>query len=309
MNSTDFYYNSSNGQNKIHARMFIPNGEVRGVVQIAHGIAEHINRYDGFMQFLAQHGFVAVGNDHLGHGQSVTDSKELGAFAKENGWEYVLNDMNKLYELTIEKYPDVPYIFFGHSMGSFLIRHYVILHPNQPAMVLLSGTGHQGKLLTYGGHTLSKFFVKIFGSDKVSNFLNNIAFGSYTKGIENLRTSSDWLNRDPVEVDKYINDPLCGFIPSNGMFCDMSGGIIFITNSKNIEKMNKTVPIFLISGSDDPVGEYGKGVERAYHAFKDAGIEDVQMKLYPGARHEILLELNHDEVYSDILNWIESKMK
>jgi len=308
LNPTDFFFDSSSGHNKIHARMFEPEGEVRGVVQIAHGIAEYINRYDGFMKFLAKNGFVAVGNDHLGHGKSVTNPKELGIFAEKNGWNYALEDMNKLHEITVEKYPNVPYIFFGHSMGSFLTRNYVILHPDQPSMVIICGTGHQKKLEVVGGNLIAKTAVTMFGSHKVANVLNNIVFGGYNKGIKNLRTQSDWLNRDPKEVDKYINDPLCGFVPTVSMFRDMLTGVKFDTNPDNIAKMNKSTPVLFISGDDDPVGEKGEGVRRAYKAFKDAGLENVKMNLYPGARHEILLETNHDEVYNDVLEWINSKI-
>ena len=138
--------------------------------------------------------------------------------------------------------------------------------------------------------------------------LNNVAFGAYTKGIENLRTPNDWLNRDPKEVDKYINDPLCGFVPTVSMFRDMMGGVKFITDPQNIAKMNKNTPVLFIAGGDDPVGEHGEGVKRAFQAFKDAGIKDVSIKLYPGARHEILLETNREEVFRDVLNWISEKL-
>ena len=155
---------------------------------------------------------------------------------------------------------------------------------------------------------MAKLGVKLYGPRKIGKTLNNVAFGAYTKGIENLRTPSDWLNRDPKEVDKYINDPLCGFIPTVSMFYDMMGGVKAITDPKNIAMMNKKTPVLFIAGGDDPVGEHGVGVKRAYQAFLDAGLKDVTMKLYPGARHEILLETNHEEVFSDVLNWISSKL-
>lgn len=305
---TDFTFASTTGCNNIHARMAVPDGEVRGVVQIAHGIAEYIDRYDPFMRFLAENGFVAVGNDHLGHGKSIAMPEEQGIFAEKDGWQYVLDDMDKLHKLTAEKYPGVPYIFFGHSMGSFLTRHYTILHPDQPDLVIICGTGHQDAALVNGGYTMAKIAVGLCGPRKIGKMLNNVAFGAYTKGIENLRTKSDWLNRDPKEVDKYENDPLCGFIPTVSLFRDMMGGIKFITDPGNIARMNKETPVLFIAGGDDPVGDKGEGVKRAVQAFKDAGVKDVTMKLYPGARHEILLELNHDEVMNDVLNWINEKL-
>lgn len=306
--TNDFTFASTTGRNQLYAHMVVPDGEVRGVVQIAHGIAEYIDRYDPFMQFLAQNGFVAVGNDHLGHGKSIHAPEEKGIFAEKDGWKYVLDDMDRLHQLTVEKYPGVPYIFFGHSMGSFLTRHYVILHPDQPDLVIICGTGHQAPAMVAGGNTMAKLAVGIFGPRKIGKTLNNVAFGAYTKGIENLRTPSDWLNRDPKEVDKYINDPLCGFVPTVSMFRDMMGGVKFITDPKNIGKMNKTTPVLFIAGGDDPVGEHGAGVKRAFQTFQEAGIQDVSIKLYPGARHEILLETNHEEVFSDVLNWINEKL-
>ena len=305
---TDFNFASTTGCNKIHARMAVPDREVRGVVQIAHGIAEYINRYDGFMHFLAENGFVAVGNDHLGHGQSIAIPEEQGIFAEKDGWKYVLDDMDKLHKIMKEKYPDVPYIFFGHSMGSFLVRHYAILHPDQPDLLIVCGTGHQEAALVKAGNAMAKLGVAISGPRKIGKLLNQVAFGSYTKGIENLRTPFDWLNRNPAEVDKYANDPLCGFIPTVSLFRDMMGGIAFITDEKNIAMMNKQTPVLFIAGGDDPVGDKGEGVKRAVQAFQTAGVKDVTMKLYPGARHEILLELNRDEVMGDVLAWIEDKL-
>lgn len=306
--TTDFTFASTTGCNKLHAHMVVPDGQVRGVVQIAHGIAEYIDRYDPFMQFLAQNGFVAVGNDHLGHGKSITIPEEQGFFAEKDGWQFVLDDMNKLHQMTAEKFPGVPYIFFGHSMGSFLTRHYAIQHPDQPALVIICGTGHQEPAMVNAGYTMAKLAVGIFGPRKIGKLLNNVAFGSYTKGIENLRTPNDWLNRDPKEVDKYINDPLCGFVPTVSVFRDMMGGVKFITDPQNIAKMNKKTPVLFIAGGDDPVGEHGVGVKRAYQAFKDAGVQDVSLKLYPGARHEILLETNHEEIFNDVLAWINEKL-
>ncbi len=305
---SDFNFASTTGFNKIHVRQCVPDGKVRGVVQIAHGVAEYIDRYDPFMKFLAENGFVAVGNDHLGHGKSISVPEEQGFFAEKDGWQYVLDDMAKLRKIMSEKYPGVPYIFFGHSMGSFLTRHYAILHPEDPDLVIICGTGHQEPAMVAGGYTLARLGVALSGPRKIGKLLNNVAFGSYTKGIPDVRTPCDWLNRDPKQVDKYVEDPLCGFVPTVSLFRDMMGGIKFITTPGNIAKMNKATPVLFIAGGDDPVGEKGVGVKRAYQAFLDAGIKDVSLKLYPGARHEILLETNHEEVFADVLNWINAKL-
>ncbi len=305
---TDFTFPSSTGKNTIHARKCVPDGEVRGVVQIAHGIAEYIDRYDPFMRFLAENGFVAVGNDHLGHGKSITKPEEQGIFAEQDGWSYVVADMDKLHDLTAAEYPGLPYIFFGHSMGSFLTRTYLILHPEKPTLAIICGTGHQSGVMVWAGNTIAQMMVNSKGPRGNGETLNNIAFGSYTKGYAEVRTPFDWLNRNPDEVDKYINDPLCGFIAKVSLFRDMMGGIKFIQKSSNAAKMNKDTPILFISGSADPVGENGKGVDRAYQFFLRAGMKDVTEKLYPEARHELLNELNKDEVMADVLKWINEKL-
>lgn len=305
---TEFTFPSSTGKNTIHACKCIPEGTPRAVVQIAHGIAEHIGRYEGFMRFLAANGFVAVGNDHLGHGKSAAEPDELGIFAESDGWSHVLEDMDKLHDMMKEEYPDIPYIFFGHSMGSFLTRNYIILHPDKPDLAIICGTGHQTKAAVTAGRGISEAAVKVKGADKEGAVLNNIAFGAYNNGFDDVRTDYDWLTRDPKIVDEYIADPLCGFIPSVSMFRDMMGGIAYITDPANIEKMNKELPVLFIAGWKDPVGENGTGVKRAFRAFCEAGMKHVHIKLYPNDRHELLNELDKDDVMNDILEWIDSKL-
>ncbi len=304
----DFFFESSTGVNRIHARKCIPDTEARAVVQIAHGIAEHINRYDDFMMFLAEHGFVAVGNDHLGHGQTFTSEAERGFFAEENGWDRVVDDMDRLREQMRKEYPDLPYIFFGHSMGSFLTRTYLIRFPERYDAAIISGTGHQGKALVLGGLAVANFLVKTKGARANGQMLNDMAFGSYCKKIENPRTPFDWLSRDPSSVDKYIADPNCGFVAKLGLYRDMLTGVKFITSQANIDSMSKEQPIYFMSGDADPVGDYGKGVEAAYNAFCKAGLKDVTIRLYPDGRHEMLNEVNKTQVFQDILNWLNAKL-
>lgn len=308
-NFTDFTFESSTGKNRIHARKCVPEGTPRAVVQIAHGIAEHIDRYDDFMAFLAANGFVAVGNDHLGHGKSIQAPSEQGIFAEEDGWNYVVKDMDILRETMRREYPDLPYIFFGHSMGSFLTRTYLIRHPGKYDAAIISGTGHQGKPLVLAGNAAAGLLVKLKGPRADGQTLNDMAFGSYCKRIEDPRTPFDWLSRDEAQVDKYIADPLCGFVAKVSLYRDMMQGVKFITNQKNIDSMSKEQPIYFMSGEEDPVGDYGEGVEKAYKAFCKAGLKDVTIRLYPGGRHEMLNEINKEDVYRDILNWLNSKME
>ena len=304
----EFYYESSTGRNRIRARMCTPDGTPRAIVQIAHGIAEHIDRYEAFMRFLAENGFVAVGNDHLGHGKSIARLEEQGIFAEKDGWNYVVEDMKKLRELAKEQFPNLPYIFFGHSMGSFLTRTFLIRYPDLYDAAILSGTGQQSPALVNGGYLAAELMTKLKGPHASGQALNDMAFGSYCKRIENPRTPFDWLSRDTETVDRYIADPLCGFVCKTSLYRDMMGGLKFLTSQKNINKMNKAAPIYFMSGAEDPVGDYGAGVETAYTAFCRAGLADVMIRLYPGGRHEMLNEINRGDVMQDILNWLNDKM-
>ena len=304
----DFYFQSSTGRTSIHALKCVPDSKPRAVVQIAHGIAEHIDRYRPFMEFLADNGFVVAGNDHLGHGKSIRVPEEQGFFAEKDGWWRVVDDMDKLHDIMSNEYPELPYVLFGHSMGSFLTRTYLIKHPDKYDAVILSGTGHQSPALVLGGNAAASVMAKLNGAMGDGAKLDSLAFGTYLNKIENPRTKFDWLSRDTEQVDKYIADPLCGFVGKIGLYRDMMQGIKFITDKKNIAQMNKEKPVYFMSGDGDPVGDYGKGVERAYKAFCDAGLHDVFMRLYPGGRHEMLNETNKEQVYQDILSWLNEKI-
>ena len=304
----DFYFPSTNGKNKILARICTPDKPPKAVVQIAHGIAEHISRYDPFMFFLAENGYVAVGNDHLGHGLSAENEDGLGIFDTQNGWTYAVDDMKALRDQVRQEFHDIPYIFFGHSMGSFLTRTYLIRYPDQYDAAILSGTGQQSPALINAGFFAANLLTLLRGPEADGKLLNDMAFGSYCKKIDNPRTPFDWLSTNGENVDRYIADPLCGFVAKCSMYRDMMGGLKFLTKQSNIDKMNKDAPIYFMSGAEDPVGDYGAGVEKAYRAFCDAGLHDVTMKLYPGGRHEMLNETNREEVMQDILAWLDQRV-
>lgn len=305
----DIFFPSSTGKNTIHARKCLPDGKPRAVIQIVHGIAEHINRYDDFMLFLANNGFAVAGDDHLGHGQSVTSPEELGFFDDENGWDKVVADVGTLREMMHGEFPDVPYIFFGHSMGSFLTRTFIIQNPDKYDAAIISGTGHQAKALVFAGLAMGNAVVKLHGARADGKMLNDIAFGTYNRKIDFPMTDFDWLSRDYENVKKYIADPMCGFVCKASLYRDMLSGVKFVTDQSNIDKMSKEQPIYFMSGDSDPVGDYGKGVDRAYKAFCKAGLHEVMIRLYPSGRHEMLNEINKDQVYQDILNWLNEKLE
>lgn len=305
----EYTFLSTNGVNQIHVHEWEPDCDLNGVVQISHGICEYIERYSDFARFLASKGFAVVGNDHLGHGQSVLCEEDLGYFGPVGSWDTVVADIEKLRSLSAEKWPDIPYILLGHSMGSFLVRTYLISYPDAPLSgVILSGTGQVPNALTAAGRMLCDADVLKNGEHSRSRTVYDMAFGSYNKEIKWPRTPYDWICRDEKIVDKYAKDPLCTFVPTSSLFREMLSGISRIGRKSEIEKMNKSLPILLASGDADPVGGYGVQVARVYSKFRDADCRDIMYKFYHEARHEILNETNKDEVYADILSWIFSKI-
>lgn len=305
----EFHFNSSDGKSSVYVREWSPDGIPVGAVQIAHGIAEHIERYDDFARFLAGNGFICVGNDHIGHGKTAADSSALGYFGEGGGWKIACADMRRLTEIEKEKYPGVPYVLFGHSMGSFLTRTYIINWRTGLDAVVLSGTGQQSAAIVKAGKLLAEHEVRKHGAAYKSELLDKMAFGSYNDGIAHPHTAYDWLSRDEEQVDKYAADEFCGFMATAGLFREMMSGIEFISRRKNVSRMKKDLPVYFFSGDSDPVGEMGRGVMKAYRSFVSAGMTDVTLKLYPGGRHEMLNELNREQVYSDVLSWIREKTK
>lgn len=299
---------SSDGKTPIRFRVCVPDGEIRGIVQIAHGIAEHVERYDAFAAFLADHGFLVAANDHLGHGKSISNNDSLGFFAEQHGWMHAVKDMRQLYERMHAEYPALPYFLFGHSMGSFLTRTYLIDYPDGLTGAVICGTGQQAGALVKSGLLLGKIEALLHGPKYRSPLLDQLAFGAYNKGFAPPRTRYDWLTRDNALVDAYIADPRCGFMPTASLFSDMMGGISYISKPANLARMNKTLPVFFISGDKDPVGENGKGVKKAFALFQKAGMRDATLKLYPNCRHEILNEIGKETVMEDVLNWLDSKI-
>lgn len=302
------FYFDSHGVGRIHGIVWQPEGEVRAVVQIVHGIAEHMERYDHFARFLNSHGIAVVGEDHMGHGMSIGEEGIRGYF--HGGWHTAVDDTYQLFLDTQKQFANVPYILLGHSMGSFMARTILAKYPNSGiAGCILSGTAWQPDGLLKAGPIAANVMCKFIGEKKCSKKLYDMMFGGFNSKIEHARTGSDWLSRDPKVADEYEADPLCGFIPTAGLFRDMMNGFVYIQNTENLQKMNKNLPVFFVAGGDDPVGNYGAGVKEAANRFIQNGMERVDLKLYPLCRHEILNELNKDEVYGDLLSWINGLLK
>ena len=299
---TDFYFDSLGG-GKLHGCRWTPDGEVKAIVQFVHGIAEYAERYDDFANFLNSKGILVVAEDHMGHGKSICDATPMGCFA--GGWHTAVKDTYRLLKNTMEEFPGVPYILFGHSMGSFMARTILAKYPDSGiTAAVICGSAWMPGAVIGAGKAVATMVCKKDGEQKPSPLLQNIMFGSYNKKIEHPRTACDWLTRDNKIVDDYVADPLCGFIPSAGLVRAMMDGLQYIQNGKNLDSMKKDLPVFFIAGGDDPVGGYGAGVRQAVEEFLKHGMEQVDVKIYPLCRHEIHNEINRQEVYEDVASWI-----
>lgn len=304
----EFYYLSRDGKTQIHAMEWIPEGEVRGILQICHGMVEYIGRYDEFAEYMCKRGFYVTGHDHLGHGKSVNSEEDYGYFPEGRGNQYVIGDIQHLRQMTQKKYPNVPYVMLGHSMGSFLLRQYLTMYGGGLSAAVIMGTGYQGSLTLNAGQLACRIIAKSKGWRYRSEFVNNLSLGSYNKKFEPAETTKEWITSDKERRQKYVEDPLCSFVFTLSGYYQMFEGMKVLTNKANIARIPKDLPLLLVSGADDPVGSFGKGVKKVYEQYQKAEIKDVTMKLYEGDRHEILNEKDKDQVYQDIGHWIEKRI-
>jgi alpha-beta hydrolase superfamily lysophospholipase len=304
MKSETFTFKASDGM-QIFTYKWMPDdaSSIKGCVQIAHGMAEHAGRYERFAEVLTKAGYAVFANDHRGHGKTAGSQEEIGYFADENGWEKVVDDMHTLTGIIKNDCPKKPFFLFGHSMGSFLSRHYSMLYTNELSGLVLSGTGGDPGIIGKIGLLIAKTDARIHGKKAKSEIMNKLSFGAFNGAFKPNRTEYDWLSRDNAEVDKYISDPWCGGIFTAGFFCDMLSGLGFINKKENIAKIPKHLPIYIFSGAKDPVGANTKGVIQVYNSFKKTGIVDVEIKFYEDGRHEMLNEINRDEVFKDVIAW------
>lgn len=304
----EFTFPSADGKTQIHAVEWLPDGDACGVLQISHGVSEYILRYEPFAEFLTEQGFIVVGHDHLGHGGSMSPNSKPMYFGPKGSWNWVVQDIETRRTLAKERFPDLPYFMLGHSMGSFLLRTYLIQHPGKLDGAIIMGTGQMASALIAGGKAVAAVEGLRVGESNASPVVQMLAFGTYNKVFAPNRTGFDWLSVNPVNVDNYIADPLCGRNPSIGLFREMLGGMSFIAKPDELKKMDMTTPVLFISGAMDPVGDCGKGVRYAYNSFLRVGVKDASLKLYPELRHEILCEIDRDTVFRDIHQWLTSKL-
>ena len=309
-NMTEFTFLSTDGKTQLHGMRWEPEGgSVRAVLQICHGVAEHIARYDAFARYLNGLGIAVVGHDHLGHGLSLPEGGTPVYFGEGNTWNTVVDDIYVLHQRIRLWYPDVPLCIMGHSMGSFLTRTYLIRYPGTVKAAVIMGTGWQPKAVIAGGMAVAKAVGAVVGENGTSDLVTNLAFGAYNKLFAPNRTSCDWLSADEGNVDAYMADPLCGADATVGLFRQMLSGIRFNQRLSNLRQMDPRIPVLFVAGEKDPVGDCGNGVRRTYQEFRRAGVQDCTLKLYPGLRHEILNErAQQQQIFEDIGQWLTSKL-
>ena len=281
-----------------------PGAKIKGVVQIAHGMAEHAQRYDRFASFLTQNGFAVLANDHRGHGKTAGSLAAIGYIEDGSFWEKTIGDMRSLHEVAKAEYPGAPYFLFGHSMGSFLTRHYLVKYGNELSGAIISATGGDPGLLGKIGLLIAKIESLFKGRKKQSPLLDKMSFGKFNAAFKPNRTGHDWLSKDQKEVDKYINDPACGTVFTTGFFIDLLYGVNLVNSESIFESTPKELPIYLFAGEKDPVGDNGQGVREVFNKYEKTGIKKVQIKLYENGRHEMLNEINREEVFGDLLEWL-----
>lgn len=304
----EFYFPSKDGNTEIHTMEWKPEGEVKAVVQLCHGMVEYIKRYDEFAEFLCSHGYYVVGNDHLGHGKSVQSKSEYGFFNEKYANACLIGDMHTLRQRTAKKYLDVPYFMLGHSMGSSLLRQYVQMYGNGLAGAIFMGVVADKPYHTLvSGRRLCRFMAAFRGWHYRSRLIDRMAVGAFNKKYKHPQTRADWVTSDPQRLEEYVSDPLCSFMFTVNAYYGMFTGMLAMEKKESIYMIPKSLPILFTAGADDPVGNFGKGVRKVYEIYQAAGIQDVSLRLYAGDRHELLNETDREQVFSDLLEWMEER--
>lgn len=294
---------ASSGEGRIFSRLWAAENP-KAVLMIAHGMAEHSGRYDSFARYLAQHGWVVCMNDHAGHGQSEGTK---GFFAEKNGWDCVVRDLRALLTEVQKEYPGLPVCMMGHSMGSFLTREYITRWGNELSACVLCGTMGRNPALG-AGVALAKLQCSTKGPKSLGKMLDKMSTGSFYKKIPDAVNEFAWLSDNQQNCIDYKNDPHCGFLFTASAFRDMFTGVQAVTGKQWADRVPKELPIFVVAGAEDPVGNNGKGPTEVAHWLRDAGVKDVSLTLYPKMRHEILNETDREQVFRDLEIWLDSNL-
>ncbi|NLB89830.1 MAG: alpha/beta hydrolase [Clostridiales bacterium] len=292
----------------LEGALWIPETEGKGVVQLVHGMAEHIGRYEEPAEKLCEAGYIVVHHNHLGHGNTAPVK---GYFAEKDGWEALLQDIDTVRRKTQKEYPALPYYLLGHSMGSFLVRCYLQEYDQDRQLdgAILSGTGYYGKGLVVFAKGLAKTMNAFGYKKKPAKLINTLAFSGGNKQFKPVKTEFDWTSRDVEKVRAYAEDPLCGFVFTGQGYYDLFSGLYRLSDKEKLGKMNPDLPVYFFSGDRDPVGSNGKGVKQVAEDFRQAGMKKVDVVLYPDGRHEMFNEINRKEVIDDLIYWLDGQVE
>ncbi|EEL88417.1 hypothetical protein bcere0029_17040 [Bacillus cereus AH1272] len=303
MNVQESFVTALDGS-EIYLRKWLPEGNPRGIIQIAHGMTEHAGVYTDFIDALLEAGYGVYAHDHKGHGKTVKREEDYGHFEPNIGWNQAVSDVVFVSEMIKEEQTG-PLFLLGHSMGSFLSRRAVQLKGELYDGFLISGTGGNPGLLGSIGHKVATIEMKLRGPKTKSPMLNFLSFGNFNSHFKPNRTKFDWLSSDMNQVDKYIADPLCGFICTTSFYRELFSGVLEVNKLEEYKKTPNNLPIHIFSGDRDPVGDMGKGVTEVYENYKKCGVKDVTLRLYENGRHEMFHEVNRDEVFKDLISWLD----
>ncbi|WMI80295.1 alpha/beta fold hydrolase [Anaerotignum sp. MB30-C6] len=304
MKKEEFFISSTDHVNQLHVISWQGDGPIIAALQIVHGMVEFIDRYHEFAQYLCKNNIAVIGHDHLGHGLSVACDEDLGFFHETQGRKLLIQDIYQVTKEMKKQFPNVPHFILGHSMGSFCTRKYLTFYGHELQGAILVGTNNVPVALTKMGKKLANFLEKKHSSHYRSELLAKLAFASYLRYIDSPKTDKDWISRDKEIVSAYVAHKHCTFLFTVSAYKDMFSIIAYNAKKIRLDHIPRSLPILITSGEMDPVGDWGKGPKSLYKLYLIEGFEDVSLKLYPQGRHEIINELNRQEVYEDITAWI-----
>ena len=284
---------------------WLPDGHVRAVLHIAHGMGEHGARYARLAEVMTAAGLAVYANDHRGHGRTSSEA-DLGFFADSDGWGVVIRDLRAHIERERSEHPGVPFLLMGHSMGSFMVQQSMAEHADVIDAAILSGTNGRPPFIARLGRLVARLERFRQGARGKSPILDALSFQDFNRKFKPNRTGFDWLSRDEAEVDAYVADPRCGFLCTNQLWIDLLDALDVITAPSFQARFPSSLPVYLFAGTRDPVGDNGRSVKALAEALSAAGLTDITLRLYEDARHETLNETNRDEVTADLLGWVQS---
>ena len=302
----DTFWLDASDRSRLFVNQWLPNAPLKALILLAHGMAEHSARYARLAESFCAEGYGVYAPDQRGHGKTA-DHGTLGHFADDDGWCKVVGDLASLNQFLGQRHPGVPIVMLGHSMGSYIAQAYLLHHSASLHGAILSGSNFQPVALYRAARQIARFEKLRQGAKGRSALIEWLSFGSFNKKFKPARTRFDWLSRDPAEVDKYATDPLCGFRCTNQLWIDLLGGLQQISKASNLAQIDPGLPLLVIGGECDPVSE-GRRLTDLANSLRSAGSQNLQLKIYPQARHELFNESNRDEVTADVLAWIDQAL-